>query len=141
MPDEQVGTEEAGFADEPSPVAGLSVDAAVARWICTHAELAAALHRTRLCRYQNGPSLATTAREILAQLQEAAPDPDSARLAELENALEWHTSCTSCARVLDSAARETFRAERAEAENARLKAELAETQSQLYIAKEGAFKS
>lgn len=36
------------------------------------------------------------------------------RLAELENAIGWNTSCTSCARVLDSSIRETERAERAE---------------------------
>lgn len=36
------------------------------------------------------------------------------RLAELENAVNWHTTCTSCARVLDSSIRETGRRERAE---------------------------
>jgi hypothetical protein len=36
-------------------------------------------------------------------------------LAEYENTINWHTTCTSCARILDSAIRETERAERAEA--------------------------
>ena len=35
-------------------------------------------------------------------------------LAELENAITWDTSCTSCARVLDSAYEQTCRAEAAE---------------------------
>lgn len=39
-----------------------------------------------------------------------------ARLAELENALAWQTSCTSCARGLDATIKETERAEQAEAE-------------------------
>jgi hypothetical protein len=33
------------------------------------------------------------------------------RLAELENAVTWGTSCLSCSRVLDSAHAETVRAE------------------------------
>jgi hypothetical protein len=37
------------------------------------------------------------------------------RLAELENAITWDTSCTSCARILDSAYAETTRREAAEA--------------------------
>ena len=41
-------------------------------------------------------------------------------LAEYENTINWMTTCTSCARVLDSSIRETERAERAEAELARL---------------------
>ena len=38
-----------------------------------------------------------------------------ARLAELENAVTWNTSCTSCARTLDGSVAEHERAERAEA--------------------------
>lgn len=34
-----------------------------------------------------------------------------ARIARYENAITWETSCLSCARVLDSAAAETERAE------------------------------
>jgi hypothetical protein len=41
-------------------------------------------------------------------------------LAEYENTINWMTTCTSCARILDSSIRETERAERAEAELARL---------------------
>jgi hypothetical protein len=37
------------------------------------------------------------------------------RLAEYENTINWMTTCTGCARVLDSCIRETQRAERAEA--------------------------
>lgn len=36
------------------------------------------------------------------------------RLAELENAIDWQTSCTSCARLLDSGYEERVRAETAE---------------------------
>src|ERR1039458_4972754 len=63
--------------------ADASVDAAVTRWTCGHAELAAALHRTRQCRWMNDPALATMAREILAQLPEAGPD-QSAEIARLK---------------------------------------------------------
>ena len=41
--------------------------------------------------------------------------------AEYENTINWMTTCTSCARVLDSSIRETERAERAEAELAALR--------------------
>jgi hypothetical protein len=41
-------------------------------------------------------------------------DEARSRLAELENAITWGTSCTSCARVLDSANVERERAERAD---------------------------
>lgn len=44
------------------------------------------------------------------------------RLAEIENAVTWNTSCTSCATVLDSAYRETCRREAAEAALARVRA-------------------
>ncbi|MFG2001718.1 hypothetical protein ACGFNU_21460 [Spirillospora sp. NPDC048911] len=37
------------------------------------------------------------------------------RLVELENALDWQTSCTNCARILDGAIAERERAEKAEA--------------------------
>ncbi|MFI2761365.1 hypothetical protein ACH5A3_21225 [Streptomyces echinatus] len=37
------------------------------------------------------------------------------RLADYENRITWHTTCAACARVLDSAIRETERRERAEA--------------------------
>lgn len=44
----------------------------------------------------------------------AVVSPAVMRLAELENTLEWHTTCTSCARMLDSSIRETSRREQAE---------------------------
>ena len=37
------------------------------------------------------------------------------RLADYESRITWHTTCGSCARILDSAIRETERRERAEA--------------------------
>lgn len=43
-------------------------------------------------------------------------------LAEYENTINWMTTCTGCARVLDSCIRETERAERAEAALARIQA-------------------
>ncbi|MCX5000920.1 hypothetical protein [Streptomyces longwoodensis] len=43
-----------------------------------------------------------------------------AKVADYENRITWHTTCASCARVLDSAIRETERAERAEAELRRM---------------------
>ena len=46
---------------------------------------------------------------------EARAEAAEAKLAEYENAIGWHTSCTSCARVLDSAYAETVRREAAEA--------------------------
>ncbi|MFI9331952.1 hypothetical protein ACIGZJ_30975 [Kitasatospora sp. NPDC052868] len=45
-----------------------------------------------------------------------------ARLRELEGALDWQTSCLSCARVLDSSYAETARAEQAEARLAAVRA-------------------
>ena len=74
----------------------------------------------------------------------ASPEPDTAamgagegtwreraetaeeRLLELENAVGWNTSCTSCSRVLDSAYAETVRAERAEARLAEIAAHVRE---------------
>ncbi|MEU1122152.1 hypothetical protein ABZ371_00830 [Streptomyces sp. NPDC005899] len=45
-----------------------------------------------------------------------------AKVTEYEHTINWHTTCTSCARILDSAYAETVRAETAEAEVARLTA-------------------
>jgi hypothetical protein len=47
------------------------------------------------------------------------------KAAEYENAICWHTSCTSCARTLDSSIAEHDRADKAEAELARVAAALA----------------
>lgn len=58
---------------------------------------------------------------------DVAPTPDEyekqrqraeqaeAKVADYENRITWETNCGSCARILDSAIRETERAERAEA--------------------------
>ncbi|GGW15801.1 hypothetical protein GCM10018980_51490 [Streptomyces capoamus] len=43
------------------------------------------------------------------------------QLADYENRIIWHSTCESCARTLDSAIRETERAERAEAAIARVR--------------------
>jgi hypothetical protein len=48
------------------------------------------------------------------------------RLGELESALDWQTSCTSCARFLDVSAAETFRREAADAKLAELRSVLLE---------------
>ncbi|MEU3432323.1 hypothetical protein [Streptomyces sp. NPDC006863] len=45
------------------------------------------------------------------------------RLADYENRINWHTTCASCARILDSAYAETVRAETAEARVAELEAD------------------
>src|ERR1039457_4621229 len=102
------GTESEGFAEAVRPCGclpfgedcdkcrtdpvtpGETTPAGVTRWTCTHAELAAALHRTRQCRWMNDPALATMAREILAQLPEAGPD-QSGEIARLKRS-EEHTS-------------------------------------------------
>jgi hypothetical protein len=52
------------------------------------------------------------------------------RLAEYENTINWMTTCTGCARVLDSCIRETERAEQAEAEVKRLRADIAACRDQ-----------
>lgn len=44
------------------------------------------------------------------------------RIGEYENAIDWHTTCTSCAAVMDSAYAETMRREAAEAKLAALAA-------------------
>jgi regulator of sirC expression with transglutaminase-like and TPR domain len=56
----------------------------------------------------------------VAVLTELSRELDA--FAEYENAINWMTTCTSCARVLDSSIRETERAERAEATVARIAA-------------------
>jgi len=53
-------------------------------------------------------------RHALADAALAALKQELDALADYENRITWHTSCGSCARVLDSSIRETERAERAE---------------------------
>jgi hypothetical protein len=38
-----------------------------------------------------------------------------AKVAEFDHIINWHTTCASCARILDSSYQETMRAEKAEA--------------------------
>lgn len=51
--------------------------------------------------------------------------------AEYENAINWMTTCLSCARVLDSSIRETERAEQAEAAIERVRQALAERRAEI----------
>jgi hypothetical protein len=62
--------------------------------------------------------------EAAAALAELKPELE--RLAEYEHTINWMTTCTGCARVLDSAYAETMRAEKAEAALARVEAKVAE---------------
>lgn len=64
------------------------------------------------CRTLTPDALADAVLQVPA-LAEA--EQTRARLAEYENAVNWHTTCTSCARILDSCYAETVRAEKAEA--------------------------
>ena len=63
-----------------------------------------------------GAGLEADVRLLGTQRDEARAEVTRLRsaLAELEGAINWRTSCLSCSRVLDSAAAETFRRERAE---------------------------
>ena len=63
-----------------------------------------------------------TARKTLDQMTSDDLDELHDRLADYENRITWHTTCGSCARILDSSIRETERAERAEAAIARIRA-------------------
>ena len=64
-----------------------------------------------------GAGLEADVRLLGTQRDEARAEVTRLRsaLAGLEGAINWRTSCLSCSRVLDSAAAETFRRERAEA--------------------------
>jgi hypothetical protein len=66
---------------------------------------------------------AATARTLLSS---ALLDELARRVREYENAIVWNTTCLSCPAVLDSAARETFRREQAEATLAKLRSVLLE---------------
>jgi hypothetical protein len=83
-----------------------------------------------------GDPLMAVAEPFLAEIAKL-----TAKISDYENAINWNTTCFSCAAVLDSSIREHERAEKAEAENARLKTEIAEKDGLLILAKEGAFKS
>ena len=62
--------------------------------------------------------------EAIRPLLERAEAAET-RLAELENAITWNTSCTSCAATLDSAYAETARRETAEGKLAGLRQQAA----------------
>jgi hypothetical protein len=62
-----------------------------------------------------GEWLPLSARRAVADAVLAELKRELDAFAEYENAINWMTTCTSCARVLDSCIRETERAERAEA--------------------------
>jgi hypothetical protein len=58
-----------------------------------------------------------TIMDISEEIADAALEllkPELSAFAEYESAINWHTTCTSCARILDSAYKETVRAEKAE---------------------------
>jgi hypothetical protein len=70
-----------------------------------------------------GQWLSLSARRAVANAVLAELEPELDALAEYEHTINWMTTCTSCARILDSCIRETERAERAEAAIARVRAE------------------
>jgi hypothetical protein len=88
--------------------------------------IAAALYeRERPPRDPHWPDAYPADREVFEPMAAAVLDelkPELDRLAEYENTINWMTTCTSCARVLDSSICETERAERAEAKVARVQA-------------------
>ena len=117
--------------------AGLSVDAGVTRWTCTRIQMIDALANIEahpvLISGRAKVIAEDMADAILSQLPEASLDARDAEMADLkatihgyENALSWHTSCLSCSRILDAAASERERAEKAEAELAAALARLRE---------------
>ena len=65
-------------------------------------------------RWEDHPGQHAACDAAIAGLRVRA-EAAEARLLELEGAITWNTSCTSCARVLDSAYAETVRREKAEA--------------------------
>jgi hypothetical protein len=138
-----VPDETAGFpSEDTTPVE-------VTRWTCDHAELVAALHRTRQCRWMNDPALATMAREILGRL----PETPAASLPFGENGPTKPCGCgpdEPCEEHADTGEPDSRDAEIARlkvyithlnAEIARLKTERAEMTGQLIMAKEGVFRS
>ena len=76
-------------------------------------------------RWEDHPGQHAACDAAIAGLRVRA-EAAEARLLELEGAITWNTSCTSCARVLDSAYAETVRREAAEAKLAALRTVLLE---------------
>ena len=71
-------------------------------------------------RWEDHPGQHAACDAAIAGLRVRA-EAAEARLLELEGAITWNTSCTSCSRVLDSAYAETVRREQAEARLERLR--------------------
>lgn len=69
---------------------------------------------------QAGQWLPLSARRAVANAVLAELKRELDALAQYEHTINWMTTCTSCARVLDSAYAETIRRERAEATIARV---------------------
>ena len=59
--------------------------------------------------------------EDVAAAERSRADVAEKRLAELENAVSWQTSCTSCAATLDASDQATVRAESAEEKLAQIR--------------------
>ena len=107
------------------PVAGRTIEAAadimavtaVAVW--NGGDFAAPL---RNLIGEDAEAVAAAAEDLAEAMAAPEPEPDDAselesmrlKVAEYENAINWNTSCLSCATVLDSSIREHERAERAE---------------------------
>jgi hypothetical protein len=94
-----------------SEIPAEAITAAANAVMARHSQLEA--HGAYVIPYEMGEFRA----DIIAVLEAAAPliaAEANARLAELENAISWNTSCTSCAAVLDSSYREHCRREAAE---------------------------
>jgi ribosomal protein L34E len=86
--------------------------------------LAAALAATCKLHQINGGCIACDRRlAAIMAVRDEARESLRATVAHYENTITWGTTCHGCARILDSSIRETERAEKAEAEPARLKAE------------------
>lgn len=66
-------------------------------------------------------SMRNEAEDLVEKLQDEV-DVLKAKLAQYDNMITWDTTCRSCAGILDSAIRETNRAEKAEAALAALEA-------------------
>lgn len=109
------------MTDQPAP---LTDDQAFAAEIVCVTEFAAAIPQQLRARALSavGPALQARGDWLRLSSRKAVADAvlvelkrELAALAEYENTITWMTTCTSCARVLDSSIRETERAEKAEA--------------------------
>ncbi|SOD80079.1 hypothetical protein SAMN06272781_6857 [Streptomyces sp. 1222.2] len=76
-------------------------------------------------------NLADRAEHGLTADEQARLRDGIARLAEYEHTINWHTTCTGCARILDSCIRDTERAERAEAALERVRKVLADRRTEV----------